>query len=149
MESIFQNSNFYNLSDPQSTWLYDVAFYSVKNNSSNSYFIDWCNKNIIITSIGLPSYHTETVTKKYFGSEKSYPVVRTYGGECTKQFDVITEVILDFSEITFISSFGLKVILELYKKLKSQDGVLKLKDVSEQLKISFNMVGFNKFLVFE
>ena len=63
--------------------------------------------------------------------------------------DVITEVILDFSEITFISSFGLKVILELYKKLKSQDGVLKLKDVSEQLKISFNMVGFNKFLVFE
>ena len=92
MESIFQNSNFYNLSDPQPTWLYDVAFYSVKNNSYNTYFIDWCNKNIIITSIGLPSYHTETVTKKYFGSEKSYPIIRTYGGECTMQFDVRTEL---------------------------------------------------------
>ena len=63
--------------------------------------------------------------------------------------ETITEVILDFSEITFISSFGLKVILELFKLLKSQDGVLKLKNVSEQLMGSFKLVGFDKFLVFE
>ena len=63
--------------------------------------------------------------------------------------ETITEVILDFSEITFISSFGLKIILELFKLLKSQDGVLKLKDVSEQLMGSFKLVGFDKFLVFE
>lgn len=63
--------------------------------------------------------------------------------------DVITEVTLDFSEIEFISSFGLKVILELYKQLKAQEGTLKLKDVSEQLMASFKMVGFDKFLIFE
>jgi len=63
--------------------------------------------------------------------------------------EVIKEVILDFSEITFISSFGLKIILELFKLLKSQDGVLKLKNVSEQLMNSFKLVGFDKFLVFE
>ena len=63
--------------------------------------------------------------------------------------DVITNVTLDFSEITFLSSFGLKVILELYKQLKEQDGVLKLKNVSEQLMNSFKMVGFDKFLLFE
>ena len=63
--------------------------------------------------------------------------------------ETITEVILDFSEITFISSFGLKIILELFKLLKSQDGVLKLKNVSEQLMGSFKLVGFDKFLVFE
>lgn len=63
--------------------------------------------------------------------------------------ETITEVILDFSEITFISSFGLKIILELYKLLKSQEGVLKLKNVSEQLMGSFRLVGFDKFLVFE
>ena len=63
--------------------------------------------------------------------------------------ETITEVILDFSEITFISSFGLKIILELYKLLKSQEGVLKLKGVSEQLMGSFKLVGFDKFLVFE
>ena len=62
---------------------------------------------------------------------------------------VITEVILDFSQITFISSFGLKIILELFKQLKAQEGVLKLKDVSEDLMNSFKMVGFDKFLVFE
>ena len=52
----------------------------------------------------------------------------------------IKELILDFSEITFISSFGLKVILELYKELQ---------DVSEQIRNSFNMVGFDRFLLFE
>ena len=63
--------------------------------------------------------------------------------------ETITEVILDFTEIIFISSFGLKVILELYKKLKTQEGVLKLKNVSEQLMSSFKVVGFDKFLIFE
>ena len=63
--------------------------------------------------------------------------------------ETITEVILDFSEITFISSLGLKIILELYKLLQSQNGVLKLKGVSEQLMGSFKLVGFDKFLVFE
>lgn len=62
---------------------------------------------------------------------------------------VITEVILDFSQIVFISSFGLKIVLELYKFMKERDGVLKLKSVSESLMNSFRMVGFDKFLVFE
>ena len=61
----------------------------------------------------------------------------------------IKEVTLDFTNITFISSFGLKIILELHKQLKAQDGVLKLKGVSEQLMGSFRLVGFDKFLVFE
>ncbi len=61
----------------------------------------------------------------------------------------IQEVVLDFSQITFISSFGLKIILELYKHMKDINGVLKLKDVSENLMNSFKMVGFDKFLVFE
>lgn len=63
--------------------------------------------------------------------------------------ETVTNLTLDFSEITFISSFGLKVILELYKQLKSQEGILKLKNVSEQLMNSFKMVGFDKFLLFE
>ena len=91
MDSIFSNTNFFNLSDPQATWLFDVSFYSVKNNAVNPRFVDWCNKNIIITSVTLPSYHTEVVTKKYWGSEKSFPVIRTYGGECSMTFDVRTE----------------------------------------------------------
>jgi len=63
--------------------------------------------------------------------------------------EVIIDVTLDFEEITFISSFGLKVILELYKELQAQNGSLKLKKVSEQLMNSFKIVGFDKFLLFE
>ena len=61
----------------------------------------------------------------------------------------ITSLLLDFSEITFISSDGLKVILELYKKKKETGGSLKIKNVSEEIRKSFNLVGFNKFLVLE
>ena len=61
----------------------------------------------------------------------------------------IKEVILDFAEITFISSFGLKVILELYKELKASQGTIKLTNVSEQIQASFKMVGFDKFLTIE
>ena len=61
----------------------------------------------------------------------------------------IKELILDFSEITFISSYGLKVILELYKKMKENEGTLKIKGVSEEIKKSFNLVGFNKFLALD
>jgi anti-anti-sigma factor len=58
----------------------------------------------------------------------------------------ITELVIDFEKISFISSFGLKVILELYKCMKEQNGSLKLINVSEQIKNSFRMVGFDKFL---
>ncbi|MBQ7449946.1 STAS domain-containing protein [bacterium] len=61
----------------------------------------------------------------------------------------IKELVLDFSEITFISSYGLKVILELYKKMKETEGSLKIKGVSEEIKKSFNLVGFNKFLALD
>ena len=60
----------------------------------------------------------------------------------------ITELILDFSEITFISSFGLKVILELYKHMQEQHGTLKVENVPDTIKNSFKMVGFDKFLTF-
>ena len=39
-----------------------------------------------------------------------------------------------------------KVILELYKKLKENNGNLKIKNVDEEIRKSFNLVGFNKFL---
>ena len=51
-------------------------------------------------------------------------------------------------EITFISSFGLKVILELHKEM-STHGSMKLRNVPEAILKSFKMVGFDKFLVIE
>ena len=61
----------------------------------------------------------------------------------------ITKLTLDFTDITFISSFGLKVILELYKLMQSIEGEMKLVNVSSVIMDSFKMVGFDKFLMFE
>ena len=57
----------------------------------------------------------------------------------------ITKLVLDFMYINFISSFGLKVILELYKYMQD-NGSIKLINVPEHIIKSFQMVGFNKFL---
>ena len=61
----------------------------------------------------------------------------------------IKELILDFSEITFISSIGLKVVLELFNEMDEKNGVLKVISASDEVKKSFDIVGFDKFIVFE
>ncbi len=68
--------------------------------------------------------------------------------ETVEDYEDIKELVLDFSGISFISSFGLKVILELHNQM-SNNGVMKLKNVTEPILKSFHMVGFDKFLVIE
>ena len=69
-----------------------------------------------------------------------------YGTSIKDAIDDISELVLDFSEITFISSFGLKVLLELYKQMKTQ-GTMKVVNVPDTILNSFKMVGFDKFLI--
>ncbi|MBR2069385.1 MAG: STAS domain-containing protein [Candidatus Gastranaerophilales bacterium] len=57
----------------------------------------------------------------------------------------IKNVILDFAQITYISSMGLRVILELHQKM-SNLGTMKIKNASEQILNIFKMTGFSKFL---
>ena len=68
--------------------------------------------------------------------------------ETIEDSDGIDELILDFAGIYFISSFGLKVVLELHKEMATH-GSMKLRNVSETILKSFQMVGFDKFLVIE
>lgn len=60
----------------------------------------------------------------------------------------LKELVLDFSEITFISSIGLKVILELYKEMEERGGTLKITGASPEVKKSFVMAGFTGFIKF-
>ena len=103
--------------------------------------------DITIKRVGLESLYITTVGRLDLDNAVEYGTkIKDFIEDCD---DTIKDVTLDFAEIIFISSFGLKVILELYKLLKAQNGVLKLKNVSEQLKNSFKLVGFDKFLLFE
>lgn len=90
MRSIFTNENFFNLSDPQPAWLYDVVFYkSTGNNNENMSYVE--DTHLFVDSITLPSYQTEVVTKNYFGSEKTYSVVRKYGVDIELGFTIRTD----------------------------------------------------------
>ena len=70
-----------------------------------------------------------------------------YGTKITDAIDDndIKNVVLDFSQITYISSMGLRIILELHQKMNSA-GSLKIINVDEQVLNIFKMTGFTKFL---
>ena len=99
---------------------------------------------IEIKNIGMDGLYAKTSGRLDLDSAVEYGVA--IKDALTDASEDIKELILDFSEITFISSFGLKVVLELYKEMQAKQGTLKLKDIPEQLKNSFKMVGFDKFL---
>ncbi|MBQ3819045.1 STAS domain-containing protein [bacterium] len=71
-----------------------------------------------------------------------------YGTTIKDAIDDIEELILDFEEISYVSSVGLRILLELYKQMKEQ-GSMKLKNVSDEIMNLFQMTGFNKFLTVE
>lgn len=56
------------------------------------------------------------------------------------------EIIISFSEINYISSAGLRVILVAGKKIASVKGQLALADMSEKIREVFKMSGFDKIL---
>lgn len=59
------------------------------------------------------------------------------------------ELVLEFSKITFIASIGLRTILELHQIMQSKNGILKLKNVNKEILYSFQITGFDKFLIIE
>jgi len=70
-----------------------------------------------------------------------------------KLFDCIENgtqrLILDFEELDYISSAGLRVILKATKSLKSADGKLILCEMQDYVKEVFEISGFDSFLPIE
>lgn len=62
--------------------------------------------------------------------------------------DEINELVLDFAEIDYVSSIGLRVILELQKRMNEQ-GSMKLINVSSTVMGLFKMTGFTGILTIE
>ncbi len=60
----------------------------------------------------------------------------------------IKELVLDFSQIDYISSIGLRVILELQKRMSNQ-GSMKLINVIPSVMDVFTMTGFTNILTIE
>ena len=64
-------------------------------------------------------------------------------------FDEIETVTLNLKDLEYISSSGLRVILALYKNLKSKGGNLKIVNVSNTIMELFSMTGMSDYLDIE
>ncbi len=53
-----------------------------------------------------------------------------------------TQIVVDFADLSFISSSGLRVLLMAGKKLKSTDGILVLSALQDHVKDVFDVAGF-------
>jgi len=59
-------------------------------------------------------------------------------------------IIFDFSNLTFISSLGLRVVLATLKKIKALSGKLRVCNMNEEITEVFEISGFNSiFSIFE
>ena len=58
-------------------------------------------------------------------------------------------LILEFSQINYVASIGLRAILELYNIMQNKKGLLILKNVNEEILHAFKYTGFDKFLNIE
>ena len=63
-----------------------------------------------------------------------------------EEMESINKLDLDFSDLDYISSAGLRVVLMLHKTLSAKKGVLKILHPKEEVMDVFDMTGFSSFL---
>ena len=71
-----------------------------------------------------------------------------FGEQVNDALDNIENLILDFSNVEYISSLGLRARLELQKRMASQ-GTMKVLNPNSSVMDVFNMTGFSKILTIE
>lgn len=62
--------------------------------------------------------------------------------------DGVTQLTIDFKDVNYVSSAGLRVLLSLQKKMMTQ-GEMKLVNVSEAVNDVFEVTGFDEILTYE
>lgn len=76
----------------------------------------------------------------------SSPLLEQELNEILPQTD---EMILDFADVEYISSAGLRILLVLTKLLKAKDGKLKLINVQQVVRDVFEITGFDNIINIE
>ncbi len=92
------------------------------------------NRNVIITLKG----RLDTMTSQQLINEIS-----------DIDYDETENVTLNFKDLEYVSSSGLRVILSLYKDLKSNGGSLKIVNVNSMIAELFDMTGMLDYLDIE
>lgn len=97
------------------------------------------------------------ITKNYDGKELTLSIEGRIDTITSQELDnAINEelgnfdsLILDFADLEYISSAGLRVLIATQKKLKADDIPFVIKNVNESVGEIFRMSGFNKILKIE
>lgn len=63
--------------------------------------------------------------------------------------DDVNELALDFSELRYISSAGLRVLLGAHKKMNAKSGAMVIRNVNEMIMEVFEATGFTDILTIE
>ncbi len=61
----------------------------------------------------------------------------------------ITKLVLDFTEVEYISSAGLRVLLSNHKNMKQKDNIMVVKGANEEVQEVFKITGFSDILNLE
>ena len=61
----------------------------------------------------------------------------------------VKQLLLDFTDLVYISSSGLRILLQLVKQLKTQQGEMIVRHVSKEIMDVFKMTGFSSLLKIE
>ncbi len=69
--------------------------------------------------------------------------------ELKKTMNGITDLVLDVSELDYISSAGLRVLLSAQKTMNAQSGTMRVLGANEMVKEIFDVTGFSDILTLE
>ena len=70
---------------------------------------------------------------------KTAPIMET---ELTKSISDVKELVLDFTDVEYISSAGLRVLLAMEKAMRRQQGSMILRNVNPAVKEIIRLAGF-------
>lgn len=65
-----------------------------------------------------------------------------------ERYETARQIIMDFEKVEYISSAGLRVLIQAYKAMKDKDGLL-LRNVCEAVREVFTMTGYIHVLKIE
>ena len=97
------------------------------------------------------------ITKNYNGKELTIEIEERidtvtapeFENEINDELGNFDSLILDFTNLEYISSAGLRVLIATQKKLKPEDIPMVIKNVNDTISEIFRMSGFDKILKIE